>query len=153
MCCLIPVRLLSGESVDHAVRQDGTEHHDRLTMPTCGASGKQGHDMEPSPLPSMSRRGAILVIVYTTSGTRPSEKKDDMAPGVSSSRFFLFLLSLSLSYPRSFRSIKGKAERPNGGRLRNLSNGTSGSESSEQSQALQLHFTRGFGSHLSLARL
>jgi hypothetical protein len=46
----------------------------------------------------MSRREAVLAIIYTTSGTHLPEKKDDVAFGLSSSLFFLFLLFLSLSH-------------------------------------------------------
>jgi hypothetical protein len=81
--------------------------HDRLTMLTCGAGGKQGNNMEPSMSSSTSRHEAILVIVYTNSGTHPSEKKDDVALGLSSSLFFLFLLFLFLSVSCTLGSSLG----------------------------------------------
>jgi hypothetical protein len=66
-------------------------------MPARGASRKQGHDVEPSPSPSISRRGDVSVIIYKTSRARLQEEEGGVAPGLPSSWFFLFLL-FSLSH-------------------------------------------------------
>jgi hypothetical protein len=83
--------------VTHNARLDETGHHDWLTTLVRGTGGIHGHEMEPPPSPSTSRCEVVLAIIYTTSGTHPLEKKDDVASGLSSSLFFLFLLFLSLS--------------------------------------------------------
>jgi hypothetical protein len=74
-----------GAHITHRARHDRTGHHDLLTMLAHGASGKQGHDMEPSPLPSASRRGDVSVIIYMTSKARLLDKEGGMAPGLPSS--------------------------------------------------------------------
>jgi hypothetical protein len=58
------------------------EHHDWLTTPVYGDSGKPG-----------PRRGAVFVIVYRISGTHVGEMKDDVTLGAL---FLLASLSLSL---------------------------------------------------------
>jgi hypothetical protein len=55
--------------ITHSARHDEMGRHDRLVMPTRGASGKQSHDVEPSLAPSASRRGDISVIIYKTTKT------------------------------------------------------------------------------------
>jgi hypothetical protein len=59
LCHLTPVRFPSGASVAHAIRREGTWHHDRLSTPTCGASNKYGHDVELSPSSSAGPAGPV----------------------------------------------------------------------------------------------
>jgi hypothetical protein len=66
---LTPVRFSSRAPVAHTTCQDGTGCHDRLMMPVCGASGKWGHDVEPSPSSSTPRCGAIPIVIYRIGGT------------------------------------------------------------------------------------
>jgi hypothetical protein len=83
-------------------------------MPARGASDKQGHDVEPSPLPSASRCGYVSIIIYNTRRARIQERKYGAASRPPSSP--PLYLSVSLLYPRSFPwSIKGKARHPFGG--------------------------------------
>jgi hypothetical protein len=106
-----------GGHIAHSNRHDRTVRHDRLTTPAHGASSKQGHDVEPSPSPSASRRGDVSVAIYETSRTRLQEGEGGAAPRLFPPLFFSFLFSLPLSplYTRSFPGpIKGKVGRPTG---------------------------------------